>query len=203
MTRLGLRCVTAPRRGVQNVSRKAALVATLIALAGLQAAAHAETLACEPGSEPYLEVVFYEREIHSGPFPPPRLHEARGAILICRDRRVLETRIFTETAPARADLPFLATVTRGRAKPFIWSELTTVAALIRIGFMTSCQLHLMPIEGLVDAKVTWYGARGRVNTFRQSSFDETLRTCSLDEQSLWQGLALLELEPGFEQVRFR
>lgn len=106
-------------------------------------------------------------------------------------------------SPGLENLSSLATVTHRLLKLFNWSELTSVAATIRIGFMTSCHLQLHPFLSLIDARITWNGRHARTNTFRLSSFDNSLRSCSLDEESLWQLLALLELEPGGEQVSVR
>lgn len=186
------------------MSRKLSPVQMLLGLIGLPAAAlAADPLACEAGSRIYLEVVFHQRGAEFGTFPPPpNPAETRAAILICRDRRFLETEIFNRTEPSDPR-PFLARVTKGRLTPLSWNELTSAAQAMRIGLMSSCRLQLQPILGLVDARVTWHGAGSRINTFQMSSFDNSLRACTLEEERLWLALAFRELAPGAEQIFVR
>jgi hypothetical protein len=185
--------------------RKLSLVRALVGLMWLIAASlHAEPLACEPGSRPYLAVVFYQRGTPFGPLPPPAsFTETRGALLICRDRRLLETRVFTRTGTGEDRLPFSAAVTKGRLKALSWTELTSAAQAIRIGFMSSCRLQLQRILGLVEARVTWHGAGTRTRTFQLSSFDDSLRACTPEEEGLWLSLVFLELEPGAQRIDIR
>src|SRR5687767_6207590 len=105
------------------MSRKLSLVPMLLGLMGLPAATlAADPLACEAGSRSYLEVVFHHRGVEFGTFPPPPPNpaETRGAILICRDRRFLQTEVLNRTEPSDPR-PFLARVTKGRLLPVSWN----------------------------------------------------------------------------------
>ena len=172
----------------------AALFALLLAVTA--APSLAEGLACGPESRPFLEMV--ERTVFRrfGQPPPPPPHPVdRIGTLVCRDGRVLATRVH---ALPGENVPISVTIVRGRVER--WQELLALANEAGIGTVASCDPGPVSLILEQDLRVTWHGRGTRRNTFELSLGDPSLPPCPPEVRALWDALLFLPYPESTDHV---
>jgi hypothetical protein len=145
----------------------------ILSLAGAALAtvpAGAQQLGCEPQSSPLLEVTAYHDQFISVQ-PMAILPEARAALLLCRDRRMLVWSV-ADNIPQLPSLapvdPFpylLAGVSQTTAESKDFADLQTLMNDAHIGLLGNCGVFLDARYYWSKLKITWFGRGARRNTF--------------------------------------
>lgn len=169
----------------QHVRRIAALLSLVLGLAS-QADAQVSAVDLRP-----LLRVSSTLIITDSVFPPPSDTLEDQDVLITRGGAVL-----SETATRFDHGEFFTRLVRGVASQAGLGELQTVLAAARIGVQEDCEID----NGgsfRQDSEITWYGRRGRRNSFRVFIGDgegSALPPCSAEVRGLLQVLGELESE---------
>jgi hypothetical protein len=135
------------------------------------AAASIPPNSCEPASSPLLETIeFVPARFSAVPFQ--NLGDIRIARLLCKDGRVVVMEIMGEPATLSPSFspappfPFTAFLSAGRVTADFFTSLLKAMGDAQIGLRSDCFISLDPLLGQPSLKITWFGRRGRSNTFR-------------------------------------
>ncbi len=150
-----------------------------------------QTITCEPGAAPLLEVLNFSA---AGIGRPPS--ETRSALVLCKDRRLIfwstQTLPVSGGSPTLPPFPFGATLQVGTVSPDSFSQLQAAMLAAQIGQLTDCTTSVSPFER-TSLQVSWFGSGTRENTFKLGAIGDGA-ACSTSAHELF--LAILTLQFG-------
>ena len=155
--------------------------------------AHSQTITCEPASSPLLEVInFTSAAIDLTP------NEARSALVLCKDRRLITWSVQTLPVPGNSrnlpPFPFAATLQVGMVSPDSFSQLLDAMSAAKIGLLGTCDTRISDTER-ISLQVTWFGRNTRRNTFDIGLLGSGVR-CSDSAHTLFLAILSLGFDPG-------
>jgi hypothetical protein len=163
----------------------------------LPSAAHSQAITCEPASSPLLEVLNFTTTAIN--LPPS---EARSALVLCRDRRLIAWSTQTLPVPGTsgnlAPFPFAATVQVGTVSPDSFNQLLDAMFSAKIGLLTTCDTRVSETER-ISLQVTWFGRGTRRNTFDIGLLGSGVH-CSDTAHSLFLAILSLGFGPGSSTI---
>jgi hypothetical protein len=176
------------------------LLLAVLALASffvLASPVQSQTITCEPASSPLIEVInFTDKAID---LPPS---EARSALVLCRDRRLISWSVQTlPVAGSSGNLPpfpFAATLQVGLVSPDSFSQLLNAMLAAKIGVLGSCDTRISETER-ISLQVTWFGRGTRRNTFDIGLLGSGV-SCSDSAHSLFLAILSLAFDPGSSTI---
>lgn len=137
-------------------SRVLALVIALSTIVSTPLLSH--PLGCPPGARPLIKLLDY---FATSTVVMPNPSESRGAVLVCDQGTVLAASL---SGPSGSKLPEKAIIERGTASKAAMDELQAAMRNARIGFHRDCRFF-GPRGVTVGARIKWFGAGRRVNSF--------------------------------------
>jgi len=163
----------------------------------LASPAQSQTITCEPASSPLIEVInFTDKAID---LPPS---EARSALVLCRDRRLIswsvQTLPVTGSSGNLPPFPFAATLQVGMVSPDSFSQLLDAISAAKIGLLGSCDTRISETER-ISLQVTWFGRGTRRNTFDIGLLGSGV-SCSDSAHSLFLAILSLAFDPGSSTI---
>jgi len=155
--------------------------------------AHSQAITCEPASSPLIEVInFTSKAIN---LPPS---EARSALVLCRDRRLISWSV--QTLPVHGHsgnlppFPFAATLQVGMVSPDSFDQFLNAMFTAKIGQLGSCDTRISDTER-ISLQVTWFGRGTRRNTFDIGLLGSGV-SCSEAAHDLFLAILSLAFDPG-------